>query len=501
MNVFLLAVAALSLGGWKNETVSCRFDYASAAGGSYAPRWENVPAGWEAKAGVLRGVRYMKEVHGTAYGFLPDRVEWNGATNLPPGGCCVAVGSLKIPADAKPGEYALRLGGRDVRLRVTDRVLPSPKEWKTHVCSYWHHPWALARVTKTQPWSKEHFDAMRPFMAYTAAMGLKTVMCTICDLPWNHQCYDPNWTMVRHVKNGGKPGFGGTGEWSFDYTVFDKWVEFNYETGNGPIINCYSLCPWDYELWYHDESGRPWHFNAKPGTKEFEEYWTPFLVDFRRHLKEKGWFDRVYLSFDERDPADMKACLELLRKVAPDFRLNAGLNADPKLFEGFKLGACTQILSTIDDAFLERARRIIAEGRMVSFYVCCAPLKPNTFIDSDPDDAMWLPLFAAAKGLSGFERWTFDSFPENAMEDATYACWPSGDTFFVYPNGDPSWRYLNLLNGYQNGEKWRILEKEGGETAAALERLSARYDAQKAMKKKDGDFAGLLSDTLALLNL
>ena len=75
------------------------------------------------------------------------------------------------------------------------------------------------------------------------------------------------------------------------------------------------------------------------------------------------------------------------------------------------------------------------------------------------------------------------------------------DTFFVYPNGDPSWRYLNLLNGYQNGEKWRILVAEGGETAAALERLSARYDAQKAMKKKDGDFAELLSDTLALLNL
>ena len=86
------------------------------------------------------------------------------------------------------------------------------------------------------------------------------------------------------------------------------------------------------------------------------------------------------------------------------------------------------------------------------------------------------------------------------MEDATYACRPSGDTFFVYPNGDPSWRYLNLLNGYQNGEKWRILEKEGGETAAALERLGKRYDAKSAMEKRDGDFRGLLADTLEVLN-
>lgn len=59
----------------------------------------------------------------------------------------------------------------------------------------------------------------------------------------------------------------------------------------------------------------------------------------------------------------------------------------------------------------EDGRIPCAEGRIVSFYVCCSPLKPNTFIDFDPDDAMWLPLFAAAKGLSGFESWTFDSFP------------------------------------------------------------------------------------------
>ena len=496
----LLAAAAVSLGGWKGETVSFRFDHTSAAGGEYLPRWEHAPKGWTVQGGVMRGVRYLTEVHGTEYGYAPDRVEWNGATNLPPNGSCIAVGQVKIPADAKAGEYRLRFGGRDVTLAVADRTLPPPKEWKTFVGGYWHHPWALARVTKTQPWSKEHFEAMRPFMKYTADMGLKIIMCTVCDLPWNHQCYDPNWTMIRHVRHGGKPGFGGTGKWSFDYTVFDKWVEFCLETGNGPFISCYTLCPWDYELWYHDESGRPWHFNAKPGSKEFEEYWTPFLVDFRKHLKEKGWFEKTYLSSDERDPADVKACMDLLRRVAPDFRVNASGNGDPKVFEGFTLGSYNQIMSTIDDAFLARARKMVAEGRNVLYYVCCAPTKPNTFVDSDPDDAFWLPVFAAAKGLSGFSRWTFDSFPENAMEDATYACWPSGDTFFVYPNGDPTWRYLNLLNGYQNGEKWRILSAEGGETAAALAELGRRYDVKSALNKKDGDFRELIADTLKVLN-
>jgi hypothetical protein len=223
-------------------------------------------------------------------------------------------------------------------------------------------------------------------------------------------------------------------------------------------------------------------------------------VDFRRHLVEKGWFDKTYIAVDEREPEELRACMDLIRKVAPDFQVYAGVNGDPALFKDFKLGATTQSLGRVDDAFLERARRMIGEGRKVMFYVCCGPRVPNTFIASDPDDAFWLPLFAAAKGLSGFSRWTFDSFPEDAMKDATYSCWPSGDTFFAYPNGDPSWRYLGLLNGYQNGEKWRILKAEGGKTAQDLERLSGRYDAKSAITKKDGDFRELIRDTLSILN-
>lgn len=497
---FLIFATALVLGGWKGETVSFRYDHTAAKDGLFAPKWEKSPAGWEKKSGVMRGVKYMTKVHGTEFGYAPDRVEWNASTNLTAGGSCIVVGQIKIPSSAKAGDYDLSFAGRAVKLRVTNRVLPPPSKWRTFTAGYWHHPWSLARVSNTRLWSKEHFDFMRPFLKYTADIGLKTIMTTICDLPWNHQCFDPNWTMIKHIRNGGRPGFGGTGEWSFDYTIFDRWVEFNLEMGNGPYISCYSLCPWDYELWYHDESGRPWHFNAKPGTKEFEEYWTPFLIDFRKHLIEKGWFDKVYLSSDERSPEDVKACMDLLRRVAPDFKVNASGNGDPAVFKGFKLGTYNQILSTIDDEFLARAVKMTSEGRNVLYYVCCSPLKPNTFIDSDPDDSFWLPVYAAAKGLSGFSRWTFDSFPEDAMTDATYSCWPSGDTFFVYPNGEPSWRYLGLLNGYQNGEKWRILKAEGGKTAQDLERLSGRYDAKSAITKKDGDFRELIRDTLSILN-
>ena len=57
-----------------------------------------------------------------------------------------------------------------------------------------------------------------------------------------------------------------------------------------------------------------------------------------------------------------------------------------------------------------------------------------------------------------------------------------------------------LLNGYQHGEKWRILEAGGGAAAAELERLGRRYDMKSALAKKDGDFRELVRDTLKALN-
>ena len=101
MSHLLILAAVLELAGWKGETVSFRLDHVSAREGAFSPRWESAPAGWEVHAGVMRGVRYLTQVHGTEYGYAPDRVEWNGATNLPPNGSCIAVGQVKIPAGAK----------------------------------------------------------------------------------------------------------------------------------------------------------------------------------------------------------------------------------------------------------------------------------------------------------------------------------------------------------------------------------------------------------------
>ena len=473
-----LFLSVLSLAGWRGETVNFR--------PTADVRIGMPPAGVMVREGVLRDVRYVKKPHGTEYASASDRVEW-GAKDAK----ALRVAQLVIAPDAKPGRYLVG----DVELTVVDRVLPPPREWKYFMGGMWHNPWSIARLTKTEPWSEAHLRECRKFLEMTAAIGSRVIMATLSDLPWNHQCYDANLTMVRHVKH------EGTGGWTFDYSVFDKWVALSLETGNGPKISCYSLIPWGYEVYWEDETGHPNRLVAKPGTKEFAEYWGPFLKDFERHLRERGWFEQTVLSFDERSPEDVKAILDFLVAEKVSLLTSAACNEKSDAFKDVCVSMHTQLLNeSMDDAFFARAKREYAEkGIATVYYVCCFPEKPNTFMWSDPDDAFWLAVMPIAKGIQGMSRWTFDSWPKDPMKDASYYWWNAGDTFFAYPDGSPSIRYLMLQNGVQNGEKWRIL-RDAGVCAAELEALAKKYDIPSALKKGDGDFAALVAETLELLN-
>ena len=88
------------------------------------------------------------------------------------------------------------------------------------------------------------------------------------------------------------------------------------------------------------------------------------------------------------------------------------------------------------------------------------------------------------------------------MNDASYTGlgrgWRAGDTYFVYPDGAPSLRFLELRNGIVAAEKIRIL-KEKGLFADEIKALAAKFDRKAAIENK-ANFFGLRSKTQALVN-
>ena len=79
------------------------------------------------------------------------------------------------------------------------------------------------------------FDAPIDEKLYADAGG-KVITASIMHKPWNGQTYDAFESMVTWLKKRMEPEY-------FDYTVFDKWVEFMMDLGVKKQISCYSMVP------------------------------------------------------------------------------------------------------------------------------------------------------------------------------------------------------------------------------------------------------------------
>ena len=469
---FALQARTFEVTAWRGETVAARVpDFAELG---------KAPDGIKVRFGVLESVKYAPTVESLQRLEVYDRVKWNSDDDGP------RVVEVSVPADAKPGVYSCGM----MNIRVVDRVLPPAKEWK-YFLDLWQHPWAVSRYHDVKPFSKKHYAKMRPVYELLASAGQKTITTTILPEAWDHQCYDAYGTMIGRVKRE-------DGTWQFDYSVFDEYVEFCRGCGLGPAICCYTLCPWGYVVRWQNAKGETESCVAKPGTKEFEDYWGVFLQAFATHLKQKGWFEQTYISMDERSVEDVKLIGEFVQKHAPGLRISMAGNQLPSQY-GVTIDDFCMILSDkINADYLKEAAERRAKGMVTTYYVCCGPLYPNTFMSSGPGEAFWLGAYPAMIGLDGFLRWAWNSWPKDPKEDATYWAWTAGDTFLCYPDGEPSWRFMELRNGIAAAEKVRLL-KEQGLFKEELAKVAALYKQDEATANKS-NFVKIRQATLDVVN-
>ena len=363
-----------------------------------------------------------------------------------------------IPQSAVPGTYKGQLLVNDgsnllqrlnLALPVSSRVLPQPSEWAFHL-DLWQSPYAVARYYQVPLWSQEHLDAMRPLMKMLANAGQKIITATLTHKPWNGQTEDYFDTMVTWIKRA-------DGTWTFDYTIFDRWVEFMMSVGIDKQINCYSMVPWKLSFQYYDQATNSLKFvKTAPGEQAYEEMWVAMLASFAKHLKEKGWFDICTIAMDERPMDVMQKTLKVIRKADPDFKVSLAGNyhaeIEPDLYD-----YCIVIGQNYpEDVRLRRK----AENKRTTYYTCCTEAHPNTFTFSDPAEAAWMSFYSSKKHLDGYLRWAYNSWPLEPLLDSRFRTWAAGDTYLVYPGARSCIRFERLIEGVQAHEKINILRQE-----------------------------------------
>ena len=394
--------------------------------------------------------------------LVADVLDLKESMNIPAGRKQPVWMTVNVPSNAKPGKYRGKLTvsssnaksrSLPVELIVSDHILPPDSDWTFHL-DLWQNPYSVARYENVPLWSDAHFEAMRPVMRMLAEAGQKSVTATIMSRPWNGQTEDAFGSMVTKIRR-----IDGT--WLYDYTIFDRWVEFMFSLGIDRQINCYSMIPWALQFDYIDQAtSSPATFQAAPGSEEYNEYWGAFIADFARHLKAKGWFEKTMIAMDERPLESMQAVLGLIRKVEPAFKISlAGNYHEPVIYDIVDFSETFSGKQEFPESAKAKRKEL---GLTTTFYTCCAEAHPNMFVISNPDEAAWLGWFAQAEGYDGYLRWAYNSWTLDPLTDAR--TWPAGDCFVVYPGGRGSVRFSKLVEGIQDFEKVRILRSRWQET-------------------------------------
>lgn len=372
--------------------------------------------------------------------------------------------TLDLPRSAKPGTYramvTVRADGKILRslpltVEVDERALPARSDF---FLDLWQNPFAIARYYGVEPWSEEHMRVMRPYMEMYRDAGGKVITASIMYKPWNGQTHDPFDSMIGWT-------LGTDGEWRFDYTHFDQWVSYMMELGVDEAITCFSMVPWKLSFRYYDETSSSYKYlDAEPGSEPYTKLWSSMLSSFAKHLREKGWMDKTYIAMDERSPEVMQECFRLIHAADPDFKVHLAGSLHEELSEHLDY-YCVGLAAKYPEEMKEQRRR---EGKITTFYTCCAEPRPNTFTFSAAADGEWYGWYAAREGLDGYLRWAYNSWVEQPLLDSRYINWAAGDTYLVYPGVRSSIRFERLRRGIQAFDKIQALRAQYADNPQAL---------------------------------
>jgi hypothetical protein len=415
--------------------------------------------------------------------LMPDRLEPFARFDLPGSSVRPIWVSLDIPAGTAPGRYqgvidvSSEQGRATLRAQITvqDQTLPPPSDWKFRL-DLWQNPWVVAWYYHVEPWSDAHKALLKQHLRLYADAGGKYITTYAVHSPWSDNSYMIEGTMIEWTKRS-------DGTWKFDYDIFDQYVQLAMAAGVDKAITIYTPLPWGNRFRYLDARSGNYVYEAwAPDSATFASVWHAFLDDLKGHLERRGWFDRTYLGINENELPYTLAAIRVIKAHSPAWKITYAGNWHTELDS--LLNDYSPIITS--EPSQQEVRDRSARASTTTYYVCCTPQKPNTFVFSPPIEGRYIGWYAAAYGYDGFLRWAYDAWPTDPVRDARHTLWPAGDEFLVYPGANSSIRFEKLREGIVDYEKMRILR--------TLARQSADKKLQRQIKAFDDHLATFVGD-------
>jgi hypothetical protein len=419
---------------------------------------------------------------------------------------------IRIPADLDAGLHEgqvrayTQYGFEDeepfwegtIRLQVADVTLPDVADWSYYL-GLWQHCTSIARYHHVPLWSDAHFALIDRYYASLAELGQKSVTVVVTEIPWSGQrCFrdrlSPSYLFEHAVVDVTRDE---AGRLHFDYQKMDRLIALAAEHGIDAEIEILGLL----NIWVDEPFGfgkiaadapdaiRVRCYDKKTGRITYlrsADELSAFIRALHDHFQEQGSLDRVRVAADE--PSDLDAFntrLAFVKAAAPGFKYKVAINhfefmedVSPEVVDAVPV---LPLACQDPDLTTEIAEQLRARGGRLSWYVCCWPPIPNTFIHSPLVEGQlhgWLTFYLK---LDGFLRWNFCLWPADPWRQVSWRAhsWPAGDMFFVLPGKDgapvETLRYEALRAAAQDYELLKLAERvlPAGETQALFEKAFA----------------------------
>ena len=384
-----------------------------------------------------------------------DRFELSGKTVRP------IWLSLDIPstviAGLYKGEIEIRSEKQNFKLQLSINVqnqsLPKPHDWSFRL-DLWQNPWVIAEYYKVKPWSEEHVQLLKKHLKLYADAGGKFITTYAVHSPWADNSYMIEGNMIEWIKkkNGG---------WQFDYKIFDQYVQLAIDAGIDKAITIYTPIPWGDRFRYIDEvSGNYITEQWQATSTIFKTNWNLFLTDLKKHLESKGWMNKTFIGINENAMEQTLSAIKVVRDHSKQWKVTYAGDWHEELNSLLDDYSCVfnkePSVKDVSDRF--------AKKQTSTFYICCTPSFPNTFVFSPPIEGRWLGWYTMAHGYDGMLRWAYDAWPADPVRDARHVYWPAGDSYMIYPGAESSVRFEKMREGIVDYEKIKILKTKAAKS-------------------------------------
>lgn len=442
----------------------------------YGDKNRAVPAATASNRSESSDILYQTEpITIPANSLQPVWVEFDIPSGTKPG---VYTGTLSVSADG-----AASLLKFTYRINVQNAELPDADTFAdTFDIELWQYPYSSAEYYNVDPFSERHLELMRSSMLKYKEIGGHAVTASIVEEAWNGQTYSKNDvhypSMVKWTKNS-------DGSFHYDYTDFDKWIEFNKSLGLGDKIVLYSIAPWHNSFTYWEGSTLKYE-SFTPGNARYTAVWKDFLQNLTEHLMAKGWFDESYIGIDERGfNTEAFDLIDSVKNIHGESLKTAGamdgfVNKKALAMRVTDLNVGDSAAAAHPEDFQKLLEDREKKGLRTTLY-SCTEHKPGNFSLSAPVESYWSIVNAGKMGTAGFLRWAYDAWVEEPLKDATHNAFEPGDCFLIYPDeknaAEPesksSVRLEKMAEGLRDVNKLMLMEREVPALSGEIEELYA----------------------------